>query len=246
MTALQFVCMRWGTKYPAAYVNRLHRAVRRSTPGDHRFYCVTDDAAGLEPGIQALPIPALPVLGDTVMDRGWRKLTLFSPALSEIRGPTLFLDLDMVLVDSLRPFFGTGQAFSVIKDYKRFRYRNAYAGNTSVFFYEAGRDYGVYARLQQLGTAVRERYRNEQEFLSDCMRQQGLLSYWPKDWCPSYKYQCVPPLPFSLWRAPALPPGAKVVVFHGRPKPEEALAGTGAKWYRPMKPAPWLAPFLAE
>lgn len=245
-TRYQFVCMKWGSKYPAADVNRLYRAVRRTTPGELTFYCVTDDATGILPEVKVLPIPDLPVLGNAVMNRGWRKLTLFSPTLTAIRGPTLFLDLDMVIVDSLAPFFEGNLAFSVIKDYKLIRYRNRWSGNTSVFIYQAGRDYGVYRRLQEIGSEVPVRYRNEQEFLSDCMRQLGELRYWPRNWCPSYKYQCVPKLPFSLWRAPRLPQGAKVLVFHGNPKPEQAVAGVGAKWYRPMKPAPWLADFLRD
>lgn len=241
---LQFVCMKWGSKYLAQDVNRLYRAVRKLTPGALKFYCLTDQAEGIDPQVTVLPIPSLPVLGDQVLDRGWRKLTLFSPELAAIAGPTLFLDLDMVIVDSLAPFFAHDDAFRVIKDYKRFRYRNTWSGNTSVFFYRAGRGYGVYERLRTLGAEVRVRYRNEQEFMSDCMRVRGELNYWPPDWCPSFKYHCVPAFPFSLWQAPRLPVGAKVLVFHGRPKPEEALRGDGAKWYRPTRPAPWLAPFL--
>lgn len=244
MSTLQFVCMKWGQKYPATEVNRLQRALARVTSEPFQLYCLTDKETGIDPAVRVLPIPSLPVLGDAVLDRGWRKLTLFSPELTALRGPTVYLDLDVVLVGSPLPFFTHGAPFRVIKDYKRFRYRNHWSGNTSVFFFEAGRDYGVYARLIELGAKVRENYRNEQEFLSDCLRLRGELSYWPTAWCPSFKYHCVPPLPFSLWQAPRLPEEAKVLVFHGRPKPEEALLGTAGKWYRPAKPASWLAPFL--
>lgn len=240
----QFICTKWGSKYPAADVNRLYRAVARVMKEPFRFFCVTDDGTGIEAPVEVLPIPDLPVIGNHVLNRGWRKLTLFSPALTQVQGPTLYLDLDMVIVDTLVPFFTDGHAFCVIKDYKRLRYRNHWSGNTSVFIYRAGYDYGVYRRLAELGDEVQQRYRNEQEFLSDVMRGQGELRYWPKSWCPSYKYHCVPPFPLSLWQTPRPPEGAKVIVFHGRPKPEEAVLGTGSKWYRPMKPAPWLAPYL--
>ena len=239
----QFVCMKWGTKYPANDVNRLYQAVRASTPGDIRFYCLTDDANGIDTGITVLPIPDLPLsMGGA--ERGWRKLALFNPQLTAIQGPTLFLDLDMIIVGSLAPFFEVGQDFSVIKDYKRIRYRNRYTGNTSVFLYIGGQDYGMYPRLQELGPAVATMYRNEQEFLSDTMRLIGKLRYWPRSWCPSYKYDCIPSFPMSLWQTPQMPADAKVLVFHGHPKPEEAAIGAGNKWYRPTRAAPWLSRYL--
>lgn len=239
----QYVCMKWGTKYPAADVNRLYQAVRASTPGEMRFYCLTDDPAGIDPSVTVHPIPDLPIrLGGA--ERGWRKLALFSPAFTAIQGPTLFLDLDMIIVGSLAPFFEVGQDFHVIKDYKRFRYRNSYTGNTSVFLFIGGQDYGVYRGLSDKGPAVAQEFRNEQEFLSNVMRGLGKLRYWPQGWCPSYKYHCIPSFPMSLWQEPRLPPEAKVLVFHGHPKPEEAVAGKGNKWYRPTRAAPWLAKYL--
>jgi hypothetical protein len=245
MPLRQFICTKWGSKYPSTEVNRLYQALARVSTGPFSLHCVTDDPAGILPAVQVLPIPDLPVIGNEEMKHGWRKLSLFSPALrSCLDGPMLYLDLDVILLKPLDDFFVHDMAFAVIKDYKRFRWRNFRTGNTSVFFYDAGRDYGVYDRLIEQGERVRERFRNEQEFLTDVMWQQGLLNYWPRAWCVSYKYHCIPAFPFSLWREPSPPPDARVLVFHGRPKPEEAMRGAGGKWYRPMKPAPWLRSLL--
>ena len=245
MPLRQFICTKWGSKYPATEVNRLYLALQRVTPGPFTLHCVTDDPSGILPEVRVLPIPELPVIGSNVSNRGWRKLALFAPALrSSLGGQVLYLDLDVILLKPLEDFFIPGAAFAVIRDYKWLRWRNFRTGNTSVFLYDAQRDYGVYDRLVELGARVQQRFRNEQEFLTDVMWQQGLLQYWPRTWCVSYKYHCVPPFPLSLWREPAAPPDARVLVFHGRPKPEEALRGVGARWYRPMKPAPWLAGYL--
>jgi hypothetical protein len=246
MPVRQFICTKWGSKYPAAEVNRLFRALQRVSALPFALYCVTDDPGGILPEVRVIPIPDLPVIGNQVMNRGWRKLTLFSPAVrSRISGPVLYLDLDVILLKSLDDFFLPDTPFAVIKDYKRFRWRNFRTGNTSVFLYEGDRDYGVYDRLIEQGESVQRRFRNEQEFLTDVMWQQGMLKYWPREWCVSYKYHCIPPFPFSLWQTPAPPAAARVLVFHGRPKPEEAVHGAGSKWYRPMKPAPWLASYLS-
>lgn len=241
----QFICAKWGIKYPADEVNRLYRALARVQTSPFTLICVTDSPDGIVPEVRVLPIPDLPVIGNQVMNRGWRKLTLFAHELRPlVTGPTVYLDLDVVLLQPLDAFFHYDPAFAVIKDYKHLRYRNAWTGNTSTFFYDASRDYGVYERLLAVGDEVRRRYRNEQEFLCDVMRHQGLLTYWPDKWCASYKYDCVPLWPASLWKTPQPPPEAKVLVFHGNPKPEEAVEGVGAKWYRPMKPAPWLKPLI--
>jgi hypothetical protein len=246
MPARQFICTKWGTKYPATEVNRLYRALQRVSKGPFTLHCVTDDPQGIQSEVRVIQIPDLPVIGNEVMNRGWRKLSLFSPAMrTQIGGQVLYLDLDVVLLQSLDDFFARDTAFAVIRDYKRFRRRNLRTGNTSVFLYDADRDYGVYDALVEQGESVRQRFRNEQEFLTDVMWRQGLLTYWPSAWCVSFKYHCVPPFPVSLWREPAAPPGARVIVFHGRPKPEEAVLGIGAKWYRPMKPAPWLLGLLS-
>jgi hypothetical protein len=245
MPARQFICTKWGTKYPSAEVNRLYRALARVSTGPFTLHCVTDDPQGIQPEVRVLPIPDLPVIGNEVMNRGWRKLSLFSPSLrSQIGGKVLYLDLDVVLLKPLDEFF-VGSSFVVIRDYKRLRWRNLRTGNTSVFLYDADRDYGVYDRLLEQGPSVRRRFRNEQEFLTDVIWRQGALQYWPSKWCASYKYHCVPPFPVSLWREPAAPPDARILVFHGRPKPLEAVQGVGAKWYRPMKPAPWLQGMLS-
>jgi hypothetical protein len=245
MPVRQFICTKWGSKYPASEVNRLFLALQRVSTAPFTLHCLTDDPAGILPEVRVLPIPDLPVIGNAVMNRGWRKLSLFAPQMrSLISGPVLYLDLDVILLQSLDGFFLADTPFAVIRDYKRLRWRNHRTGNTSVFLYQADRDYGVYDRLIEQGEGVRERFRNEQEFLTDVMWRQGLLNYWPGAWCVSYKYHCVPAFPVSLWREPSLPAGAKVIVFHGRPKPEEAVLGVGSKWYRPMKPAPWLDRYM--
>ena len=53
------LCMKWGTLYGAADVNRLAAQVRRNLARPHRFICFTDDAAGLDAGVEPLPLPEL-------------------------------------------------------------------------------------------------------------------------------------------------------------------------------------------
>jgi hypothetical protein len=49
--------MKWGKAYGADYANILFSMVRRNTTRPLRFICFTDDATGLSPEIEALPLP---------------------------------------------------------------------------------------------------------------------------------------------------------------------------------------------
>lgn len=246
MPVRQIVCMKWGDKFHASDVNRLYRMVIANLGGDVAMACMTDCADGIDPGVRCLPLPHVPVVG-TRLDRGWRKLGLFGPELADaMPGEVLYLDLDIAVTDALDPFFEQAGDFFIIRDYKPFRYRHRFCGNSSVMRFRTGAHAALVDELATRGEAVREAFRDEQEFVSDFMRRQGVLRYWPRGWCVSYKHDCVSVLPRGWWRAPSLPAGAKVVVFHGNPKPDEAIAGVGAKWYRPLKPAPWLRAYIGD
>ena len=83
------LCMKWGTKYGPEYVNRLYAMVRRHLQGDFNFVCLTDNAQGIRPEVQCLPIPSLD-LPPGIPERGWTKLTTFAADLHGLRGTALF------------------------------------------------------------------------------------------------------------------------------------------------------------
>lgn len=236
------ICMKWGAKFPPLYVNRLHSMVRRHLARPHRFVCFTDDGNGLDPGIEYFPMPSAGD-ADTNWAHGWRKLAMFAASLGDLSGQTLFLDLDVVIVAALDPFFDHEPGeICVIRDYRPVRVRgDSYVGNTSVLRINAGADPQVLEDFAADFARVRAQWRNEQEFVSHWFHVRNRLRYWPTEWCPSFKHDCIPVGPASYFITPRVPPGARVVVFHGVPKPEEALEGRGGKWYRHIRRTPWIA-----
>lgn len=236
------ICMKWGTKFPALYVNRLHAMVRRHLARPHRFVCFTDDHRGLDAGIEHFPMPSAGE-ADAHPEHGWRKLALFNAPLGDLTGPTLFLDLDVVIVDGMDPFFDhEPDRTCVIRDYRPLRVRgDTWVGNTSVLRFDAGSHGALLSEFQRDFQAIRRRLRNEQEFVSEYFHKRGTLRYWPREWCPSFKHDCVAWGPLSYWTTPRLPPGSRIVVFHGVPKPEQAIEGHPGKWYRRVRPTSWIA-----
>jgi hypothetical protein len=231
------LCMKWGTKYGPEYVNRLYAMVRRHLRGKFDFVCLTDRNNGVRPEVRCLPIPDL-ALPDGLPERGWKKLTTFEADLHGLRGTALFLDLDVVITDDITPFFEQPGEFLIIHDWKR-PWR--ITGNSSVYRFELGAHADLLAEFRATHEQVRQRLRNEQAFLSEVIHRQGKLQYWPADWCRSFKYHCIPRWPLNWWQAPTVPPGTRIVIFHGEVNPPDALAGRRNRRWRGMLPAPWIA-----
>ena len=222
------VCLKWGAKFGPHYVNRLRSMVSRHLARAHRFVCFTDDPIGLNAGIEALPLPAMRLPGGK--DHGWRKLSTFRAPLGDLVGPVLFLDLDVVIVDSIEAFFDHPGEFCIIKDWAQPWRRT---GNSSVYRFEANAHPEILEGFVRDVERARREVRNEQEYLTREMLRKGILTYWPRTWCASYRYDCAPIFPASLFASPRRPGEAKIVVFHGVPKPEQAIeraAWIGEHW----------------
>ncbi len=235
METVNIICMKWGKKYGPEYVNRLHSMVRRHLSRPFRFVCLTDDATGLEAEIESFPLLHLAIPNGP--ERGWNKLTTFSNPLYDLQGQALFLDLDVVIVDSIDCFFDFEARFPIIKDWVK----HDVTGNSSVYRFTVNAHADILENFRRDHVAIRQRFRNEQEYLSHFVSGQGALSYWPEQWCRSFKYHCNQRGLRAWFLPPERPPQARIVVFHGNPNPPEAIAGKSGKWYRKVLPTQWVA-----
>jgi hypothetical protein len=236
------LCMKWGTKYGPEFVNRLYAMVRRHLHGDFRFVCLTDRSQGIRDEVQCHAIPPLD-LPPGIPERGWTKLTTFAADLHGLQGTALFLDLDVVIVDDITPFFELPGEFLIIHDWKR-PWR--VTGNSSVYRFRLGAHADLLAHFRAHVNEVRDQVRNEQAYLSEQLHQQGKLAYWPRDWCASWKYHCIPRFPSNYWREPFIPTGARILIFHGVMNPPDALAGRSNGNWRFARAAPWIAEHWVE
>ncbi|ALF58745.1 glycosyltransferase [Psychrobacter urativorans] len=236
------ICMKWGDKYGAEYVNRLYNMVSRHLTLDFQMVCLTDDSTGIDAAVQCYPIPELN-LPSGLPERGWKKLTTFQPDLYDLKGVALFLDIDIVIVANIDGFFTYkaehDDSVVIIRDWKK-PWRMI--GNSSVYRFNVGMHTypDLLANFERNFETIRQQVRHEQAYLSNYLREHHHLEYWDKTWCVSFKYQCMAPIPFNLVRAPHLPENAKIVIFHGEINPPDAINGGSGKWYRYVKPSPWL------
>lgn len=230
--------MKWGEAYHAGYVNTLHAMVSRHLTYPHRFVCFTDDASGLNPGIEHYPLPDVRV-PQHLRHEAWLKLGTFSYPLADLRGSALFLDLDIVILDNINCFFDYPGEFCIIHNWT---HPDRIVGNSSVYRFEIGAHTDVLVRYHDDPARARAEYRNEQRFLSHQLGAES-LSYWPSPWCVSFKRHCMPPRLFAPFLTPKFPAGARIVVFHGHPKPDEALRGEWQGRWRRMRKTPWIADY---
>lgn len=235
------ICMKWGTRYGADYANRLYSMCRRHITGDLRLICFTDDATGLRPEITARPLPpiTLPALQST---QGWRKVSLWNKTLDGLSGPVLFLDLDVIITNSLDVFFEYRPevTFCVANNWTQ---PGSGIGNTSVYRFEVGAHSYLFDRLMADVMGMVAKYRNSQTFIS---REIKEIEFWPPEWCVSFKHSLIPAWPLNLLVAPKLPPETRVVAFTGKPDPDEAELGIWvAPWYKKIykqvRKAPWIS-----
>lgn len=239
------LCLKWGTRYPAQYVNILHAAVRRHLARPFRFACCTEDASALHPGIEVIPFPDNPGI-----QRGWPdvlvKLMVTRDGFGGLTGPTLFLDLDLVLMADIGCFFDYEPGRNCIihnwvNSRKELLGQRPAVGNSSIFRFEAGKSQYIYDTfVREMAQAENlDLWNTEQAFLTHAMRE---VCWWPEEWARSYKRHCRPWFPLNLWATPKPPQDCRILVFHGRPDPDEAITGyRGKKPHHHIQPAPWLA-----
>jgi len=231
------VCMKWGVKYGADYANTLWNMLDKTFDNPFHLICFTDNPDGLLPQIESRPLPEV-AIPDGSPERGWNKLGMFHPDLNLPAKPTLFLDLDVVLTGKMDVFFEVEGHFLISNDWN---WRKPGVGNSSVFRFIPGTQNHVWEKFQKDPKAAKAAHRNEQEYL--CAEASD-LQFWPDELCRSYKRHCLPNWPMIFWQQPRLPEKARVLIFHGDPKPEDAVNGVTTKWYRPIKPAPWLKEYM--
>ncbi|MCG7493332.1 glycosyl transferase [Thalassobius sp. Cn5-15] len=218
----QIVCINWGTKYGAPYVNRLYKMVEANITPPFRFVCFTDNSDDFLPEIDCFDLPPMPGFMPKNTLGKWPKSRLWAPELGDLKGAFLFIDLDVVITGSLDSFFEYGDPDDVVLA------RNAAKplhrlGQTSIYRMPVG----ALAPLQQIFAndpqAVADKYRFEQHFVTK--NAPNGIKFWPRTWVQHFRIQCIPRFPLNYFTAPKVPRDCRVVIFAGSLNPPDAMVG---------------------
>jgi hypothetical protein len=240
--------MKWGTLYPAEYVNVLYNAVKKHLPGPFRFVCLTDDSDGFEQGIESFPIPEIGLEQHHWYNGAWPKLGLFSADLYGLSGRALFIDLDMIILQDLTPFFEV-EGDLVAIDEAAWRSKTAAPSTmSSIFAFTLGSLGYVVDRIRANRDALVAKYGLEQAYLHG---EVADVRHWPENWVISYKIHLRQPVLIDRFKSPKIPPRtAKVLAFHGRPRPIDLIRPTGQNYDRAphygVKAVDWMQDYWRE
>jgi hypothetical protein len=200
---LNVVCVKWGTKYAPSYVDRLYASVEKNLPADlnYQFYCITEDDV---PGVITIP---------PEYDWGtwWQKMNMFNPDIMP-PGPTLYLDLDVVITGSLEPLIRSIAAQPLIMVENFSPNKGHCAHNSSAMLFDPGdiRVERLYREFEANAVRAMDKLHGDQCAIWRILRDD--IANFERQYVVSYKYHC---------RGRGLPKNARVVVFHGKPDPHE-------------------------
>lgn len=252
MSVANIVCIKWGDKFPHYYVNRLYAGVEKNMDRPFRFVCFTDNADGIREDVEIHPLPVVPVEKEIVkaMTTGkrrgaWRKVTMMKPDIIGLEGPTLVMDLDVIVTGALGPFFDHApDKICMGRDWLEKRRRRV-GGHGSVYRFTPGKHDFLYTEFEEdVSSAIA--FKGEQRYISMTAYRHNQLEYFPDGWVCSFKRQGIPLFPLNFFIEPRLPEKCRVMCFHGNPKMEEALVGAGDKLRYKTKPAKWIRELWLE
>lgn len=241
-------CIKWGTKFPAYYVNRLYAGVEKHLDRPFRFFCMTDDATDIREEVEIVPLPAEPytsavtkALEVSKRKGAFGKVSLFRKGALDCTGPILGFDLDVVITGPLGDLmdFAPGK-ICMRHDWLAAR-RGRPDGHGSVFRFDPALHEYLYTELASdpAGWVEKSNF-SEQQYTSLLGRERGDFEYFPNDWIASFKRNAMRMPPLNHFLPPKLPEDTRVMCFHGKPKMEEALEGYKGGFTRSTLPAEWL------
>lgn len=249
-------CVRWGTRYGADYVNVLHRAVAAHLSHPHRFLCVTETVDGLDPEIETRPFPDINVPRKEWNKGSWPKLGLMAPGVMADDEIVLQLDLDILVVGGLEVFIDLVRekpAFYTLREWNPAllralvpeALRPVRGTQGSVYAYRAGDQRHIFEDFTTRTAEVRARYKSDRFYFPEIARDQAFL---PAAWCPSFKNACLWYWPLNRAFGVGRPPqDARIIAFHGKPRPIDLLGPPGRRWGTARKfgsdPVPWVVEY---
>lgn len=200
--------LRSGGEYTVEWVRKLRDAVERNTTKPHIFECLSDVET---------PCSRQSLMHD--WPGWWSKIELFHP--HTIAGPTLYIDLDTVIVGNIDHLLDLDYDFAMLTNF----HQKDFVGSGVMWFRNPQsvphKVYHKFARMPDAYIAHHQRVRKgphmgDQAFVWDTLGGQIAQLDNEKLGLKSYKYHC----------SKRLPPDARAVCFHGPPR----LGDVRADW----------------
>jgi|TARA_A100001011_G_scaffold360795_1_gene408369 hypothetical protein len=216
---INFACVYYGDKYTFTYVKNLYNMVKRNFTIPHRFICFTDNTV----------IHKQRDFKDKDIEfrqfkrhdfNGWfNKLQLFSPD-SNLEGNTLYMDLDVVIMQNIECFgyMGESKNFIGMNDF------NPTSGlfNSSIMRFNNKYHNVIWEQYLKRRTEFNSSH-GDQEIITALIKNHKDTISFPDEWTQSYKWLNRKGDRYHISKQTyEQDPNAKVCVFHGSPNPHDS------------------------
>jgi hypothetical protein len=205
------ICLwKWGSKYNAEHVNRMVAGIRANLEQPHRLICFTEDPTGI--ACETLPIWDSP----REIPRHLNCLRRVKLMDMDLADRMVSMDIDGIVTGKLDPLFDRDDTFT-IWNYP-IKVPIPYCGSMWMVRRDAHRDVW-HDLLTDKASNVDWKHGSDQVWFAKRLPNAGL--WGTKDGVYSFRNHC----PNTLI------PDARVVWFHGNPKPWTATTGWAHRWW---------------
>ena len=218
-------CVIHGSGYDWQYVERLYNMLCRNLNSEVRMHVYTEHDRSVPPHMVKHILEDWGISGPK--RSWWYKMQLFNPA--HFAGNMLYLDLDVVIADSLDwiPEHTTDYLWT-IRDFRYLQRRDTVTMNSSVMWFNVDRFSWIWDRFSQADfKATIKSYPGDQDYIGAALdvNQRRFFDDFRFE---SFRWQCLDG-GYDFARRRHLKPGTgvqiqsgtSVVVFHGNPKPHQ-------------------------
>lgn len=245
---ITFVLWLWSGKtmgdgrvdYVADHVNRAASMIARNVTLPHEVVCVTDMPADIAPWVRIVPMWSdLAELG-----KCYRRLKVFAPAMRSVLGERIVsMDLDTVITGNIDHLFAGDEPFKIWGDPSRHP-DTPYCG--SLFMLTPGHRPDVFSAFDpavalSLRAGDRLRIGSDQAWMAHMIK--GAPTWGKRDGVYSFRLDIKLKVPIrgqgriagrggatQVMRNGDLPPGARIVFFHGLEDPSQTHLHVHHKW----------------
>ncbi len=219
---INIICLKVGNKYSAEYVNNLYNQTKKNTTLKTRFVCFTENTDNLNKNIETKPL----LTTDKKINGWFHKLSFFQNKLYDLSGIIFYLDLDVIITNNIDQMLQPSDKLTIIEDwmYKKIGQKKY---NSSIMKWKLGQYNDLFKNYLN-NFNLNKKLIGDQDYITDTIKD---VYFWPDNWILSYKFHKV---------YYNIPTDAKIIVFHGNPKPHEIKSSQqvfkgnilGANWIK--------------
>jgi hypothetical protein len=218
-------CVIYGQTYDWNYVERLYNMLNRNITSGIRLHVYTEPNRVVPAHMIKHDLEDFGVLGPR--RAWWHKMQLFNPAHHS--GPMLYFDLDTVIVDNIDWICNLPLTyFWTVRDFKQL-WRPSHCGmNSSIMWWDTRQFGKIWSQFKsQTLNEVMRRYPGDQDYLNVLIPDPE-RRFFDQDRIKSWRWQCQDG-GYDFHTRQHHTPGTgtaytkktSVLIFHGRPKPDQ-------------------------